>query len=51
MGEGEAVHGWAKGMKPEVVFLLLVLFHLEAQQVMWRQGHRGHIPILSAIFT
>lgn len=42
-GESEAVHGWAKGMKPEVCFVVgLVSFSGTAGVgEKERQGHRG----------
>lgn len=42
-GESEAVHGWAKGMKPEVCFVVgLVSFSGTAGAgEKERQGHRG----------
>lgn len=40
-GEREAVHGWARGMKNQKCVLLLVLFHLVAQQVLGRRRAKG----------
>ena len=53
-GETEAVHGWAKGMKPEVCFVVgLVSFSGTAGVGKEeRQGHRGQAcQYFSAIFT
>lgn len=52
-GESEAVHGWAKGMKPEVCFVVgLVSFSCTAGVgKKERQGHRGQAFQYFSIFT
>lgn len=52
-GESEAVHGWAKGMKPEVCFVVgLVSFSGTAGVGRKeRQGHSGQAFQYFSIFT
>lgn len=52
-GESEAVHGWAKGMKPEVCFVVgLVSFSGTAGvRKTERQGHGGQAFQYFSIFT
>lgn len=47
------MHGWAKGMKPEVCFVVgLVSFRGTAGGEREKQGHRGQaFQYFSAIFT